>query len=89
VSKLFLKYQKCLAKYLSKLFCLIGFTEKRKFQCVFDDKLSVTYVFIKEIFRAAEEATPSPLPPTVLCRGWGSSGSFQPEALSLVMAIKP
>jgi hypothetical protein len=35
------------------------------------------------------EATPSPLSPTVLCRGWGSSGSFQPEAVALFMAFKP
>jgi hypothetical protein len=31
--------------------------------------------------------TPHPFPP-VLCRGWGSSGSFQPEAVSLVMAFR-
>jgi hypothetical protein len=24
----------------------------------------------------------------VHCRGWGSSGSFQPEAVALVMAMK-
>jgi hypothetical protein len=27
-------------------------------------------------------------PPTVLCRGWISGGSFQPEAMSLVMTLK-
>jgi hypothetical protein len=30
----------------------------------------------------------SPLPLTGLCRGWGSSGSFQPHAVALVMAMK-
>jgi hypothetical protein len=29
-----------------------------------------------------------PPPPTGLCRGWGSSGSFQPQAVALVMAMK-
>jgi hypothetical protein len=42
----------------------------------------------KQIFRAAEEATPSLSPPTVLFRLCGGSGSFQPEDVSLVMALK-
>jgi hypothetical protein len=50
--------------------------------------LSVTHVFIKQIFRAVELAPPFPLPLTGLCRGWGSSGSFQPQAAALVMAMK-
>jgi hypothetical protein len=32
--------QKCLAKYLKKLFCCRGFQWKCRFQCSFDDKLS-------------------------------------------------
>jgi hypothetical protein len=35
-----------------------------------------------------EVAPPLPPPPTGLCRGWVSSGFFQPEALALVMAMK-
>jgi hypothetical protein len=51
--------------------------------------LSITYVFIKQIFRAVQLAPPPfPLPLTGLCRGWGSSGSFQPQAVALVMAMK-
>jgi hypothetical protein len=54
-----------------------------------EDNLSVTHVFIKHIFRAAEQAPPPfPLLPKGQCRGWGSNGSFQPEAVSLVMAFK-
>jgi hypothetical protein len=60
-------------------------TLKRKFQCDFDDNLSATHIFIKQIFEAVEPPPPSPAPPTGLCRGWGSSGSFQPEAVALVM----
>jgi hypothetical protein len=55
----------------------------------FVDNLSVTCICIKQIFRAAEEATPFLLSRTVLCSGWSRSGSFQPEAMSLVMASKP
>jgi hypothetical protein len=44
-------------------------------------------VFIEKIFRAVEVAPPPPSP-TGLCRGWGSSGSFQPQAVALVMAMK-
>jgi hypothetical protein len=36
--------------------------------------LSVTPVFMKQIFRVLEEAPPLPPPPTGLCRGWGSFG---------------
>jgi hypothetical protein len=50
--------------------------------------LSVTHVFIKQIFRAVELAPLLPLPLTGLCREWGSSGSFQPQAEALVMAMK-
>jgi hypothetical protein len=50
---------------------------------LFDDNLSVTHDFIKQIFRAVELA-----PPTGLCRGWGSSGSFHAVAAALVMAMK-
>jgi hypothetical protein len=31
---------------------------------------------------------PLPRSPTVQCRGWGRSGSFQPEAVNLVMDVK-
>jgi hypothetical protein len=51
--------------------------------------MSVIHIFIKPIFRAAEKAPPSPAPPTLLCKGvGGSSGFFQPEAVSLVMTLK-
>jgi hypothetical protein len=55
--------------------------------------LSVTYVFIKQIFRAADQAPPSPPPPQgcALCAGggWGSAGCLHPIAGALVMAFKP
>jgi hypothetical protein len=57
-------------------------------QYAFDDNLSVTHVFIKQICRAVELEPPFPLPLTRLCRGWGSSGSFQPQTVALVMAMK-
>jgi hypothetical protein len=73
LSKLFLKNQKCLAKYLSKLFGLSCFPLKPNFQCAFDDNLSVTYVFIKQIsgLHSAEGASPSPAPPTSAVQGVG------------------
>jgi hypothetical protein len=46
--------------------------------------MSVIHVFIKQLFRASEKAPPPP----VLCRRWGSNGSFQPEAVRLVIALK-
>jgi hypothetical protein len=58
------------------------------FSVCFEDNLSVTHIFIYQIFRAVELAPPFPLPLTELCRGWGSSGSFQPQAVALVMAIR-
>jgi hypothetical protein len=58
------------------------------FQFAFDDNLSATHVFTKQIFRAGELAPPFPLPLTGLCRGWDSSSSFQPQAVALVMAMK-
>jgi hypothetical protein len=75
-------------KYYYKLFCFRGFHYKCHFQYAFYDNLSVTHVFIKQIFRAVELAPPFPLPLTGLCRGWGSSGSFQPQAVALVKAMK-
>jgi hypothetical protein len=61
------------------------------FSVLYDDNVSATHVFMKQIFRTAEKAPPSPShpPPTVLCKGWGSSGSFQPPAVALVMVLKP
>jgi hypothetical protein len=62
---------------------------KHNFPYAFDGNLSVTHVFIKQIFIAAPQVSPSPSPPPVLGRGWGSSGSFQPQAVALVMDFKP
>jgi hypothetical protein len=44
-----------------------GFHNKCHFQFAFDDNLSVTHAFIKQIFRAVELAPPFPLPLTGLC----------------------
>jgi hypothetical protein len=63
-----------------------GFPQKRTFQCAFDDNLSVTHVVIKQIFRAA--CIPIPSPPQCCVKGWGSSGSFQPQAVAFVMSFK-
>jgi hypothetical protein len=58
-------------------------------QTFFDnDNMTVIHVFIKQIFSAADKAPPLLAPPTVPRMGWGSSGSLQPEAVSLVMAMK-
>jgi hypothetical protein len=45
-------------------------------------------VFHKQIFWAAEKAPTLPLYPNSSVQGRGSSGSFQPEAVSLVMVLK-
>jgi hypothetical protein len=66
-AKYFFKNPKCLATNLNKLFCFRGFHEKCHFQYAFDDNLSITNVFIKQIFRAVELAPPFPLPLTGLC----------------------
>jgi hypothetical protein len=50
-----------------KTFLFSRFSKKFHFQCVFDDNLSVSPVFIKQIFRVPEEAPPCPLPTTGLC----------------------
>jgi hypothetical protein len=64
------------------------FFKKCNFQCAFDDNVSATYVFIKQILRAAEKATPYlPPPHCALCRGGGSTGTFQPKAVALVMVL--
>jgi hypothetical protein len=76
--------QKCLAKNL-KLFCFRGFHLKCHVQYAFDDNLSVTHVFIKQILREVEVAPTFPLRAV---KGWGSICSFQPEAMALVMAMK-
>jgi hypothetical protein len=54
------------------------FSLKMSFSVYFDDNLSVTHIFTKQNFRTVELATPFPLPITGLCRGWVSSGFFQP-----------
>jgi hypothetical protein len=75
--------QKCIAKNLNKLFCFRGL------QYAFDDNLSVTHVFIKQIFRAVEVAPPPPFSiPHMAVQGVGSSGSFQPQAGALFIAMK-
>jgi hypothetical protein len=57
----------------------------RKITRHFQRAVCVINVFMKQIFRAAEKAPPLP---TVQCREWGSSGSFQPGAVCLVIALK-
>jgi hypothetical protein len=70
--------QKFLAKNLNKLFVSEVFIKNVIFSML------LTHVFIKQIFRAVELASPFL---TGLCRGWGSSGSFQPQAVALVIAM--
>jgi hypothetical protein len=61
-AKYLFKNQKWLAKNLNKLFCVRGFHYKCHFKYAFDDNLSVTHVFIKQIFRAVEVPPPSLCP---------------------------
>jgi hypothetical protein len=51
--KILLK-SKCLAKYPYTFFCFRGCHTKCHFQWADDENLSVTHIFIKQIFRAAE-----------------------------------
>jgi hypothetical protein len=60
VSKIFFLKSKCLANYLSKLFCSIEVSKNPHFHCAFDDNVSAIIFFIKQIFRAAEKASPPP-----------------------------
>jgi hypothetical protein len=48
--------------FLCKLFCFEVFSKKRNLQCDFGDNLALTHVFIKQIFRAAEQGPPCPPP---------------------------
>jgi hypothetical protein len=86
---IFLKIQNDSKKILTNFFCFRGVHYKCNFQYAFDDNLSVTHVFIKQIFRAVAPAPPFPLPPQgcAVCRGWGRSGCFRPLAAALVMAM--
>jgi hypothetical protein len=47
-------------------------------------------ILVKLTFLLSRGSTPRPPspPPTGVWRGWGSSGSFQPQAMALVMAVK-
>jgi hypothetical protein len=71
-------------RHVKTHFVTVALWRKYNFQWVFDDNMSVIQVY----FRTAEKALRSPAPPPVLCRVWDSSGSFQPEAVSLVMSLK-
>jgi hypothetical protein len=62
-------WQKCRVKYLSKLFCLKGFSLKRHLQWAFNDYVSVIRGFINQIFRAAEKAPLTWFPPAVRVQG--------------------
>jgi hypothetical protein len=88
LSKVFF-YQKCLAKHLKIFFWFRGFHYKCCFHYAFGDNLSETNVFIKQIFRAVQLAPPFPPPDQRAVQGGGgSSGSFQSQAVALVMAMK-
>jgi hypothetical protein len=72
---IFFKIKNASQNILQIFFGLRGFQVKCHFQYAFDENSSVTHVFIKQIFRAAEQAPP---PPTGLCRGQGTTGWFHP-----------
>jgi hypothetical protein len=90
LSNIFLKNKKCLAKNLNKLFCFRGFHSKCCFHYAFDDNLSVTHIFIKQIFRAVElTITPSSPSPQQGCAGGGVVVAlFSHKDVALVMAMK-
>jgi hypothetical protein len=58
---IFFKIKNASQKIL-KTFCFRGFYLKCHFHYAFDDNLSVTHIFIKQIFRAVEVEPPFPLP---------------------------
>jgi hypothetical protein len=69
ISKIFLKNQKCLEKYLNKLFCFRGFQLKCNFQC----ELSKSSGFQ----RKHPPLTPPPLTHgCAVCRGVGEKWIF-------------
>jgi hypothetical protein len=69
ISPGFKKKSKIPCKKSKQAFLFQRFSLKCHFQCAFDNNLSVTHVFIKQIFRAVEVAPPFPLPPQALQRG--------------------
>jgi hypothetical protein len=44
--------------------------------------------YYMQMLRSAEKAPPLPCSSIVLCWEWSNSGSFQPEAVTLVMAFE-
>jgi hypothetical protein len=54
----------------------MGFYKKRNFQRAFDENLSVTHVFIKQIFRTADKAPSFPAPPHSAAQGVGYKWIF-------------
>jgi hypothetical protein len=68
-------------KIFQQILLFPGFSIKTSLKWDFDDKMGVIHDFILQIFRAAEqELLVAPPPP--------QCGSFQPESVSLVMALK-
>jgi hypothetical protein len=82
-TKYFVKNQKCLTKCLNKFFDLGGLQMSFS-MCFFWFNVSATHIFNKQIFSAAEKAPPPPFT-TMMWREWGNVGSFQPQALALVL----
>jgi hypothetical protein len=89
LAKCFFLIKKMSCKISQQTFLFWGFSIKTSFSRAFNDNMSVIHIFItKQLFSAAEKVPHFLAPPTVLCMGWGSSVSFQLEAVSLVMALK-
>jgi hypothetical protein len=73
------KKSKMPRKISQQTLCIRSFTQKRNFQCALDNDLSVTHVFIMQIFKKLHSKHP-PLPPQH-CAGGG--------VVVILFSIKP
>jgi hypothetical protein len=82
----FLFEMKMQKKYRNKLL-VSGVYNKKNVTC--NVLLMIMHVQLTFLLsKASGRKHPPPHPPPVLCRGWGSTGSFQQQAVALVMVLK-
>jgi hypothetical protein len=84
----FIKKREKVLDDLAKYF--FSFQKSLHKNAIFNKLFMILFTFLlSKSSGLKRKRTPLPPPPhTALCRGWGSSGSFQPGTVSFVMAVK-
>jgi hypothetical protein len=75
-------------KISEKYFLFPRFSIKTSFSMLFKANLSEIHIFVKLLFGASAKCPPSPSPSPQCSVEWGSTGSFYPLAVGLVMVLK-